>query len=54
MDIYLTDEELEREADLFAPNETQYKELTGTACDIRAFVEQVSEDDDILPTPPSC
>lgn len=52
MDKYLTDQELEREESLFAPIKTQYKHLEGKACDIREFVEQVSQVDD-LPKPPS-
>ena len=52
MDIYLTDEELEREESLFAPAKPHYEPLEGKACDIREFVEQVSEVDN-LPQPPS-
>ena len=52
MDIYLTEKELEREENLFAPNKQRYEPLKGKACDIREFVEQVSEIDN-LPQPPS-
>ena len=52
MDIYLTDEELEREESLFAPNKPRYEPLPGKAFKILEFVEQVSQDED-LPQPPS-
>lgn len=52
MDIYLTDEELEREESLFAPNKPRYEPLPGKALEIREFMEPVSHDDD-LPQPPS-
>jgi hypothetical protein len=52
MAIYLTDEELEREESLFAPARPQYEPLNGEACDIREFVEEVSEVEN-LPRPPS-
>ncbi len=52
MDKYLTDQELEREESLFAPTKSKYKLLEGKACNIRGFVEQVSQVDD-LPKPPS-
>ncbi len=53
MDVYLTKEELEREKNLFAPREKQYKTLEGKACDIRAFTEQITKGYDIPEPPPS-
>lgn len=52
MDIYLNDQELKREESLFAPSKPQYKHLEGKACNIREFVEEASQVDD-LPRPPS-
>ena len=52
MDIYLTEHELEREESLFAPNKPRYEPLEGKACDIREFVEEASEAEN-LPQPPS-
>ncbi len=57
MDQQLTDEELEREQNLFAPREIKYKRLAGKRFDIRAFAEQVSEDkedEDMTLPPASC
>ena len=54
MDIYLTDEELQREKTLFAPSEIEYESLEGKACDIRAFAEQVTKGHDIPEPPSSC
>jgi hypothetical protein len=52
MEIYLTDDELEREESLFAPTRPRYEPLDGEACDILEFVEEVSEVGN-LPRPPS-
>ena len=52
MEIYLTDDELEREESLFAPARPRYEPLNGEVCDIREFVEEVSEVEN-LPRPPS-
>jgi len=52
MDIYLTDEELQREENLFAPGENWYKPLEGEAFDVRLFAQQLTEGDN-LPEPPS-
>jgi hypothetical protein len=52
MEIYLTDEELEREKSLFAPAQPRYAALGGKACDIREYVEEVKEAEN-LPRPPS-
>lgn len=54
MDVYLTEEELLREENLFVPHEISYAPLEGRACDIRAFAEQVTKGDDMPPPPPSC
>lgn len=61
MDVYLTEEELLRERNLFAPHETSYVPLEGTYAplegrtdDIRSFTEQVSMNDDTLKPPSSC
>ena len=54
MDIYLTDEELQREENLFAPNENWYKLLEGRAFDVRLIAEQVTEGKDIPEPPSSC
>jgi len=55
MRIFLTDEEQEREKNLFAPDKAAYKPLKGKKPDIRAIVEQVSEEDefDDMQLPPS-
>jgi hypothetical protein len=52
MEIYLTDEELEREKSLFSPDKPGYPTLDGKPCNIREFVEEISEVEN-LPRPPS-
>jgi len=54
MDIYLTEEEQQREENLFAPKDKRYKSLEGKACDIRAFTEQITKDFEIPQPPSSC
>lgn len=53
-DTYLTEEELQRELNLFAPSEVEYKSLEGKAYDIYSFKEEVSQDGSSAPPPPSC
>jgi len=52
MEIYLNEQELQREESLFAPKKPKYKLLEGKACNIREFVEEVGQADN-LPRPPS-
>ena len=40
MQILLTEEELIRENNLFAPNNNSYRKLGGTRLDLGSFVEQ--------------
>lgn len=54
VDIYLTEEELQREKNLFAPADMQYEPLKGKACDILAFTEKVAEGYELPEPPPSC
>jgi len=54
MDIYLNQQELLREEDLFAPHEISYKPLTGKAIDIKALTQHVALDNDMPKPPPSC
>jgi len=54
MGVYLTDEELLREENLFAPHEISYKRLEGRTYDIRTLVERVTEGDSMPEAPPSC
>jgi len=54
MDVYLTDQELVREENLFAPHETLYTPLEGRTYDIRSFTEQVTVDEYAPKPPPSC
>jgi hypothetical protein len=53
MDVYLVEEELMREENLFSPHETSYKPLEGKAFDIYSFVD-VSDDEDMPQIPSSC
>jgi hypothetical protein len=52
MEIFLTEEELEREENLFSPHEQKYRTLGGKACDILEFKEEAGQDSN-LPQPPS-
>jgi hypothetical protein len=55
MDIYLTEEELEREEALFRPHKEVYKPLDGKRkYQIKDFVPVYSGDSDKLKPPPSC
>ena len=54
MDVYLTEEELEREQNLLAPHEISYEPLEGRTEDIRSLKEQVSVSDDMPKPPSSC
>jgi len=53
MDVYLVEEELRREENLFSPHETSYKPLGGKAFDIYSYVE-VSNDENMPQIPSSC
>jgi hypothetical protein len=53
MDVYLTDPELLREENLFAPHQESYAVLEGSTFDIRTYVD-VTEDEDMPQIPPSC
>ena len=52
MEIFLTEEELEREESLFAPNNVRYEKLEGKPYDIKTF-EDKAGDDENMPRPPS-
>jgi len=54
MDIYLTDQELSRERNLFAPHEISYTPLKGRAYDIRSFKVPVTEAKGMPRVPSSC
>jgi hypothetical protein len=54
MQIFLTDEELEREESLFAPTKVLYEPLEGKAYDVRDFVDEIGEDENIPKPPSSC
>jgi hypothetical protein len=54
MDVYLTEEELEREKHLFAPHEISYIILDVKVFDARSYKEQVAEGEDIEQAPLSC
>ena len=47
MQIFLTDEEMEREESLFAPNKVLYEPLDGKAYDVREFVDDSNEDENM-------
>lgn len=44
MQIYLSEEEIKRERNLFEPHEESYKVLEGVAFDIRSLKEQEVKD----------
>jgi len=55
MDIYLNEQELQREKNLFAPSEIQYPSLKGKSYDIYAvLLNQAVEEDSLPEAPPSC
>ena len=54
MDIFLTEEELAREKDLFEAHEESYTPLAGRKCGLRDFVQDVGQDSDRPKPPPSC
>jgi len=54
MDIFLTDEELQRETDLFGPWRERYESLQPRTCEIEDFVPDTGEDGDRPKPPPSC
>ena len=53
MDVYLSDEELEREESLFEPSEPLYAPLDGRDYDIRSLMEHAMGYDLQMP-PSSC
>jgi len=54
MDVYLTDQEILREENLFAPHEKSYKPLEGRTYDIRSLSEHVTVSEDMPKPPASC
>ena len=54
MDIYLNQQELQREKTLFAPHEISYTPLTGKAIDIKALTQHVELKNEMPKPPPSC
>lgn len=54
MDVFLTEQEIEREKNLFSPDKLQYKPLDGEAFDIHNFEEQMSDDTNMPQPPSSC
>ncbi len=54
MDVFLTEEELEREKELFEPHEEEYEPLSGRTCEIRDFIPLDADDSDRPKPPPSC
>ncbi len=54
MEVFLTEEEQEREKNQFAPKDNQYKPLDGKPCDVREFKEEVKEGFERPEPPPSC
>ena len=54
MQVYLTEEELDRESSLLSPSETQYKLLPGVPYDVRLYVEPSSDKSDDAPLPSTC
>jgi hypothetical protein len=53
MDVFLTEPELLREKNLFAPHEEIYAILDGVALDLNAFTE-LSDDENAPQIPSSC
>ena len=54
MDVFLTEEELEREKGLFEPQKDVYKPLKGRDYEINDFVPVGGDDPDRPKPPPSC
>ncbi len=54
MDVFLTEEELAREKELFEPREEDYEPLTGREYEIRDFIPLEGDDSDRPKPPPSC
>jgi hypothetical protein len=54
MDIFLTEEELQREKDLFEAHKETYKPLEGRKYEIKDFVPIGGDDSDRPKPPPSC
>jgi hypothetical protein len=54
MDVFLSDEELRREQELFEAHEESYKPLKGRTYEIKDFVPAGGEDSDRPKPPPSC
>ena len=54
MEVYLTEDELSREENLFKPHEVSCAPLTGRTDDIRALSEEMDESDEMAGIPPSC
>ena len=54
MQIFLTDEELEREESLFSPARESYDPLTGKAYDVRDLEEKAGDDENMPKPPSSC
>jgi hypothetical protein len=54
MQIFLTDDELDREKSLFAPAQSRYEPLKGKAYDVRELEEEADEDENMPKPPSSC
>ena len=54
MDIYLTEEELQKEEHLFKAHEPKYPELKGKKIDLKELKRKVQVDSDAVKPPPSC
>lgn len=54
MQKYLTEQELLREENLFAPHEISYMPLEGRAYALSSFVEEVAEAGELPEPPVSC
>ncbi len=54
MDVFLTDEELQREKALFEAVQESYSPLAGRKYEIKDFVSEGGDDGDRPKPPPSC
>ena len=54
MQIFLTDDELKREEDLFSPTHAKYEPMKGKAYDVRELEEEAGEDENMPKPPSSC